>query len=101
MRVYPAGGAAAGRGIYLKMTDANITMTKKEECAKSEPHGPLTGLLRRDEPAPDPDVVAWLPPYMEPRFDVRTTLAPVPEGFYLLMRHQCMQGLIEDRFLMP
>jgi len=81
------------------MTDANI-MTKKQECAKSELHGPLTGLLRGDEPTPDPEVVAWLPPSTEPRFITSTTPMLVPEGYYLLMRYQYAQGIVEDVFLM-
>jgi len=99
VRVYPAGGAAAGRGIYSKMTDAKNISTK-EEGAKSEPHGPLTGLLLGDDAVPDPDTVAWLLPYTESRYLTRTTPIPVPEGYYLLMRHQCRQGVIGDRCVM-
>jgi len=78
MRVYPAGGAAAGSGIYVVMSDAiNISMTKRGD-SRGEPHGLLIGLVCGDDLIPDPSEVSWLAPFQETRFT--TSRVPGPYG---------------------
>jgi len=52
MRVHPAGGAAAGRGIYSIMCHATISDSTMMGEAKSAPSGSLTGLITGDDAVP-------------------------------------------------
>jgi len=98
VRVYPAGGTAAGRGIKPSMS--SVPKIQSDVCAVAEsvPKGPTIGLACRDDAIPGSGELGWLAP-PRPGFESLPSAPPLsPEGCYLMMRRQLTEGVVEDRW---
>jgi len=95
VRVYPADGAAAGRGIFLKMSFSISSEEDLEYRVTAESSGPIVDIATGDDAVSGPEDVSWLP---LPTTGFADSMVPKagPREFYLAYRYQWKQGVVAD-----